>query len=246
MTDIPAPAYEGEFRMGEVPPEARPLVMAAMAQAREDAFNLVRDALRDNAGTPDRWTFLQYCLSGWIESGHQGFLIVKYDSGLSDYDIRYTPGLPPGTTRRPANLTVIDQGDEDYDSAAVEMILRTGKVCGRCGAPIEPSGDDAWMDWTCSKTCHENSDEIHEPTQAVFEVTHETVEKGLALIRSAVDVPNTGTGNWERDLTSVPFLGQGLRNLIIEADLTNESSNLDVWSYSAILEIALFGEVRYA
>lgn len=78
-----------------------------------------------------------------------------------------------------------------------------------------------------------------------YDVTHETIELGLRRIRGAHNVPDTGTGNWERGLTSVPGLGQHLRDEIIQADLANDAGRLDVIGYLAILEVAIFGEVRY-
>lgn len=204
------PQTDTEAEQDEYIAQIKEQVEAGLAQARRDAFDLVREVLKPNA-LPDRWEFLQYCLTGWVECGHTGFLIHKYDSGLNNYSLLFTPGLPEGTERRKATATVIDQGDDELDEAGVERALNEG-------------------------------DEDH----PVFEITHETIEKGLAKVRDAIDMPDKGPGNWERDLTSIPHLGQGLRNLIIEADLTNESSQLDIWSYTAIVEIALFGEVRYA
>lgn len=210
-TPTGTPAYTGEFRMGEVPPEDRPMVEAAMAQAREDAFNIMRDALK-TTDQNDRWEFLQYCLNGWVESGATGFLIVEYDAGISKFDIDTIRGMDrtKAKERRPAKVLAIEIGDDYLDDAAIEKALNEG-----------------------------------DPEHPVFTVTHDTIEIGLQRIRQAVDIPDGGMGNWERNLTSVKFLGQGLRGLIIEADLTNEAASLDVYGYSAIVEIALLNEVRY-
>lgn len=85
-----------------------------------------------------------------------------------------------------------------------------------------------------------------EGSEDLYEVTHETIEKGLARIREAHPVPDEGPENWKRNLTSVAGLSQGLRNEIVKADIMNDASLLDVIGYLAILEVALFNEVRYA
>lgn len=108
-------------------------------------------------------------------------------------------------------------------------------------ATIIESGED-YLDREKVTHILETNDD---PDHPCFEVTQETIEKGLTLIRNATNIPDTGTGNWEKALTSVPNLGQGQRNEIIRADLTNDAGLLDADGYGAILEVALFGEVRY-
>lgn len=246
QTDEPIEFHMGHLlrTLGELPElEAiRTQIEGGLKQAREDAFNVMRDAMR-SPGNDDRWTFLQYCLNGWIECGAQGFLIVEYDAGLSDFDIKHTPGLPKGTERRPARVLAINQGDDDYDDRAVKIILESGKVCEHCGTPLTQI-DGKWVDEVEDDHCPGKGE--HVPEQALFEVTHETIELGLQRIRHAVDIPDEGTGNWERNLTSVKHLGQGLRNLIIQADLTHEAGILDVWGYTMIVEVAIFGEGMYS
>lgn len=228
--------------------EIVPQVEAAINQARRDTFDLVREAFKQAGngahGKHSRWEFLQYCLTGWVECGHHGFLIHKYDAGINGYALQFTPGLPPNTERREATVTAIEAGDDDYQSKDIERILESGKVCADCSAPLALR-DGTWVDRTNAYACTASGDE-HRPEQVVFEVTHKTIELGLERIRNAVDMPDTGTGNWERNLTSISGLGRSLRNAIIEADLTNESSQLDVWGYTAIVEIALLNESRYA
>lgn len=185
-------------------------VQAGFRQAREDAFTIVRDALREK-GDDDRWTFVNYCLTGAIE--HSGYgdwmMITKYDEGRTDFDIQHTPGLA-GKERRPARAEIIEVGDDELDAAGVKKALKEG-------------------------------DEDH----PAFTITHETIELGLQRIRHAMDVPDRGPHPEDRNLTSVKFLGRKQRNRIIAADLRNEAGQLDVLDYLAILEIALFNEIRY-
>lgn len=184
---------------------------AAVKQAREDTFNHLRDIFK-HPNMDDRWTFLQHCLTGWAEGDTVGFVVVEYNAGLDNNDLRYLPGLPPDAERRPAHALVIENGDDYLSQYAVAQILEEGSV-----------------------------------EYPVFKITHETIELGLQRIRHATNVPDNpdARGNWERDRTTIDGLHQPLRDLIIEADLNNDSANLDVWGFSAIIEVALLGEVRY-
>lgn len=199
-----------EFHRSEVPPTHHDALDRAIRQAREDAFNVLRDALREK-GDDDRWTFVNYCLTGAIEhSGYGNWMLrVKYDEGRTDFDIQYTPGLA-GKERRPARAEIIEVGDDELDAAGVKKALTEG-------------------------------DEDH----PAFTITHETIELGLQRIRQAVDIPDEGPHPEQRNLTSVKHLGRKQRNAIIAADLRNEAGQLDVLDYLAILEIALFNEIRY-
>jgi hypothetical protein len=82
-------------------------------------------------------------------------------------------------------------------------------------------------------------------TNAHFDIDHEVIERGLYRIRMSTPMPDKGTGNWERHLTSIEGLSQQARRMIIQADLTNEAGDIDAVYALAILEIALFNEVRY-
>lgn len=218
MTDT-TPAYPDEFRMGELMDKLRPhltaerteeiraLVEAGMAQARRDAFDILRDAFKAEQSA-DRWSFIQDCLCGAMEGHTFWFLRIKYDVG-HEPDL-FPHGVTSSQERRPASATIIEGADDDLTDELVKQVLNEG----------------------------------HEDYTA-YDITHETIELGLKRIREAVNVPDTGTGNWERNLTSIPFLGQGTRNLILRADLLNDAGMLDADDYSAILEIALLGEVRY-
>lgn len=201
-----------EFHRADVPASHHDALDRAIRQAREDAFTLVREALKER-GDDDRWEFLQYCLVGAMEhSGYGDWMLqVEYDSGLNKFEIETLPGIPADKERRAATATIIVADDDLLTREQVEKALNEG-------------------------------DEDH----PAFKITHETIELGLQRIRQATNVPDEGTGNWERDLTSVKGLGQGLRNAIIAADLRNDASVLDVHGYLAILEVACFGEVRYA
>ena len=192
--------------------ELRQIVMAGLLQARRDAFDLMREILRE-PGQDDRWTFLQYCVDGFMTSGQGGspvgFEVYEYDSGLDDHELRMLPGLA-GKERREAKGKVVVVGDDFLDGHAIRRAVEEG-----------------------------------DPEHPAFDISHKTIETGLEMIRSAVDMPDTGTGNWERRLTSIAGLSRTERNQIIRADLTNEATDLDAITYAAIVEIALFGEVRF-
>lgn len=201
------PRTDTEAEQDEYIAEIKEIVEAAMTQARRDAFDILRDAFKDEQNA-DRWSFIQDCLCGAMEGHTFWFVRVNYDIG-HEPDL-YPLGVDTDQERRPASAKIIEGADDFLDDAAVEKALNEG---------------------------HED--------YPVFEVTHETIELGFKRIREATNVPDTGTGNWERNLTSIPFLGQGMRNLILRADLMHDAGMLDADAYSAILEIALLGEVRY-
>jgi hypothetical protein len=87
-----------------------------------------------------------------------------------------------------------------------------------------------------------------EPTETFprFVITQATIEEGLKKFREATDIPDRGPGNWEKNLTSIPYVHTHLRDRIIGADLMNDAGTLDAADALAILEVALFNEVRYA
>lgn len=126
-------------------------------------------------------------------------------------------------------MTVLDYNSGDLDNPGE----------GAAKAVILETGDDHVTQEMIDKVEAEGSEDL-------YKVTHETIELGLARIREAHPVPDEGPENWKRSLTSVAGLGQGLRNEIVKADLFNDASILDVIGYLAILEVALFNEVRYA
>lgn len=76
-------------------------------------------------------------------------------------------------------------------------------------------------------------DEVTEAMERTAEritVDHELIERGLRRIRTDDDIPLLS--NWRRDT-------------IRQADLTNDAGITDVVCFLDILEVAIFGEVKY-
>lgn len=95
-----------------------------------------------------------------------------------------------------------------------------------------------------SATIKEAETDNHQNTNHLID--HTFLEKALKTVRNAKNTPDKGTGNWERNLTTIPYLHQQQRNTIILADLTNDASLIDATDAVAILEIQLFGGIKYA
>ncbi len=190
-------------------------------QARREVFALMRDVLTDRY-VDDRFEMLQDVLTGWVGCGHTGFEVVEYDVGVDRFSIFHSRHQDDGPTeRRAASAKVIEGADDDLTPAQIVKILS------------EPS--------TAADTTNPH------PEYPWFMVDHSTIELGLRRIRDAENVPDKPNAHSnERGLTTIRGLGQGLRNAIIKADMSNDTGDLDIWGFTAIVEIALLNEVRYA
>lgn len=116
---------------------------------------------------------------------------------------------------------------------------------------IESGHAGAWMDvqeYNTDSPANAVITEAEDPEHEKYKVDHDLIRKGLERIFGALNVPDviSSTGHRQREQTDVPFLSQFRRNRIIAAYVQDEAGVLDVVDYLAILEIALFGEVRYA
>jgi len=90
-------------------------------------------------------------------------------------------------------------------------------------------------------------EEVSDVPQTQHKVNHSLIELGLKRIRQAADI-QPGTDDDELGLSQTTILGltQSMRKEIIAADLgIGGDGQLDVIGYLTILEVALFGEVRY-
>lgn len=77
-----------------------------------------------------------------------------------------------------------------------------------------------------------------------FEITLDTIARGLRLIREA-KVLDAETESWRGLQTSVKFLSIGTRKAIMAAEREGDAGEIDSSLADVIVQVATLGEVRY-
>lgn len=75
-----------------------------------------------------------------------------------------------------------------------------------------------------------------------FEVTLDTIAKGLRMIREA---KATGEESWGTEWTTVKYLSVGARSMIMRAERERDAGEIDSSLADVIVQVATLGEVRY-